>query len=113
MKASGVLGAQEALDAYVVSLGADAYKANVGLCLALRKSGFCVEMDHEGKSVKAQMRQADKMHARFVLIRGEDELKKGLVQVKGMAGRTEQSVRETEIPVILKAARPEGSSCSG
>ena len=102
MKASGVVAVQEALDAYVVSLGADAYKANAALCLSLRKSGFSVEMDHEGKSMKAQMRQADKLHARFVLIRGDDELKKGLVQVKGMADHTEQSVSEKEVRKLLE-----------
>jgi histidyl-tRNA synthetase len=42
-------------------------------------------MDHEGRSMKKQMKQADKNRARYVLILGDDELAKKEAILKNMA----------------------------
>ena len=102
MKNAGLAAAEEPMDAFVVSLGPEAYLANTALCLDLRRQGFRVDMDHEGKSMKAQMRQADKIRARYVLIRGENELKNHTVQVKRMADGSEQNVPEAEAQKTLE-----------
>ncbi len=88
-------------DAVLVSLGLEAYLANVGLCRELRREGFRVDMDHEGKSMKAQMRQADKWKARYVLIRGENELKKGEMVIKDMQAGTEKTGPAAAIAELL------------
>ncbi len=98
----GAVVAAEEVDAFVVSPGPEAYLANTALCLDLRRRGFHVEIDHEGKSVKAQMRQADKLRARFVLIRGEKEWKNGSVQVKRMADGNEQTMPESQVQETLE-----------
>ena len=56
----------------------------------MRAAGLSVLMDHEGKSFKARMKQADKLGARLTLILGDSELQKGVWAVRDMA-RSEQS----------------------
>jgi len=50
----------------------------------LRRRGIGVEMEGEKKSLKSQMRRADKLRARYVLIVGDDELGKGIAQLRNM-----------------------------
>jgi histidyl-tRNA synthetase len=53
--------------------------------LELRRKGIASEMDHLGRSVKAQMREADRQQARFALVVGENELQRNLVTLKDMS----------------------------
>ncbi|MEZ5990397.1 MAG: histidine--tRNA ligase [Planctomycetota bacterium] len=55
----------------------------------MRQAGLVCDVDYEGRSIKAQMRQAARRRARVVLIVGEDERSRGVVQVKDMQ-RSEQ-----------------------
>lgn len=58
----------------------------------LRAKGISVELDYLGRSVKAQMREANRQRARYVIVVGENELKSGSAKLKDM-----QSGTETEI----------------
>ena len=58
----------------------------------LQRLGTSVEIDYEGKSLKSQMRRADKFNARFTLIIGGDELAKGAAQLKNMDAGTQEEV---------------------
>lgn len=60
----------------------------------LRAEGIACDMNYEGKSLKAQMRSAEKAGCRFAAILGPDEVSKGLVKLKDM-----ESGEESEIPV--------------
>ncbi len=78
------------LDLYVVALGEEAYRYLLPLVHELRQEGLSVEIDHEGRSLKAQLKQANKLKARFALIVGENELKKGQALWRDMeTGRQE------------------------
>jgi len=79
---------------FVACLGTEAKKKGFSLVQQLRVSGLSAEMDYESKSLKAQMRKADKLGATHVLILGEDELAKGLATLRNM----EASIQE-EIPL--------------
>ena len=68
----------------------------------LQDQGFRVEIDYEGKSLKSQMRRADKLGARFALIIGEDELAGGRGMLKSMAAGTQEELR-LDIPILAKA----------
>ena len=52
--------------------------------LELRESGLKVEMEHTDRSLKAQLRRANKLNARYAVIVGEDEVKKNVVLVKDL-----------------------------
>jgi len=79
---------------FVACLGEEAKKKGFSLVQELRQSGLSVEMDYESKSLKAQMRRADKLEATHVLILGDDELAKGVATLRNM----EASIQE-EIPL--------------
>ena len=63
---------------------------------------FTAVMDYQGRSIKAQMREANKRGVDYVLIRGEEEMAKGGVKLKDMETGGEKFVLEGEITKILK-----------
>lgn len=69
---------------FIVTLGEDAFKEGFKLLSRLRKNGLAVSMDFSGKSMKSQMRAADKSRARFVVILGDNELKEKSFVLKDM-----------------------------
>jgi histidyl-tRNA synthetase len=69
---------------------------------ALREAGVRVLMDHEGRSFKSRMKQADKLGASFVAILGEDELKRRVWAVRDMASSTQEDVPEAGVLQHLK-----------
>ncbi|MBQ2136926.1 MAG: ATP phosphoribosyltransferase regulatory subunit, partial [Selenomonas sp.] len=79
-------------DAFVVALGEEAQGAAFKLLTQLRQAGLKAGMDYAGRSMKAQMKQANKANARFALIIGEDEVKEACVQLKDMAKSEQEKV---------------------
>ena len=79
-------------DAFVVALGDVAQGAAFKLLTKLRQAGLKAGMDYAGRSMKAQMKQANKANARFALIIGEDEVKEACVQLKDMEKSEQQKV---------------------
>jgi histidyl-tRNA synthetase len=69
---------------YLAPMGAEAATACVKLCRELRGGGIAAETDLCGRSVKAQMKYADKIGAEYTAVIGADELEKGEVRVKNM-----------------------------
>ena len=72
------------LHAYGVAVDEDCRKALAGLVIRLRHAGYNVDMDYESRSMKAQMRTADRRGAVLTLILGSDELAAGQVTVRDM-----------------------------
>jgi histidyl-tRNA synthetase len=89
---------------FIVTLGDAPREAGVKIIADLRRAGIPADIDYAGKSMKAQMRSADREHAEFALIIGEDELAAGQVKLRNMHTKEEQDVATN---VILKAV--EGS----
>lgn len=80
------------LQVYVAPLGNGTRPTVFSLLRDLRSRGLRVESDYEGKSLKSQLRRADRLGARFVVIVGEDELSRGTVPVRDMAGGAQEDV---------------------
>lgn len=68
----------------------------------LRSKGVCAEFDHMNRSVKAQLKYADKIGARYVAVIGESELATGIVNLKAMKDGSVKSVKIAEIEEYLK-----------
>ena len=62
---------------YVASLGPAARKECFLLAQQLRSLGLETEIDYEAPSLKSQMRRADKLGVRHVLILGDEEIASG------------------------------------
>lgn len=91
LEKQGLVPAQDkGTDAFIVALGESAQAPAFRLLTQLRRAGLTASMDYVGRSMKAQMKQANKAGARFALILGEDEVKANCVQLKDMA-KSEQT----------------------
>lgn len=83
---------------YLITLGEKAAAAGASLLGQLRESGIASETDYEARSIKGAMRLANDLGARFVLILGDDELKKQVVALKDMqSGKQEEVALDTII----------------
>lgn len=69
-------------DAFVAYTGIDTQAQALDTARSMRNSGMSVVVDPEGRSLKAQLRQADKLGARYVVLIGEDEVAKNVVSVR-------------------------------
>jgi histidyl-tRNA synthetase len=95
-------------DVFLAALGDQAQRKGFALAQALRDTGVWVELDYEGKSLKSQMRKADKLKTPCVIILGEEELKKNRVVVRDMATKAQDEVPLTEILARIKGRRKLG-----
>ncbi len=69
---------------------------------ALRKQGIGVETDYLDRSIKAQMKYANKINAPYVVILGEDEIASGKVKVKNMADGSEVETSVDNIAAVIQ-----------
>lgn len=80
------------------ALSLEAFK----LAQRLREAGIRAEMDHQGRSLKAQFKYADKLGARYMVILADDELARGAVKLRDMATKEEW---ETPLESAAEALR--------
>lgn len=76
---------------FVVALGDEARDAAVGIVQRLRAARIATGMDYIGRSMKAQMRVANKSGAPWTVVIGSDELARGIVGLKDMHNSTGQT----------------------
>ena len=78
-------------DVFVTYMGAHQVEA-FSLVQKLRDAGFKADMDHTGRSLKAQFKYANKMGATLTATLGDEEIASGVVKVKNMATKEEQTI---------------------
>lgn len=88
---------------FLASMGDAARDANIKLGAALRQAGIPVIVEFEGKSMKAQLRAANRAASRFVVIRGDEELAKNIVLVKDMDDGSQQEIPPENLIDIVKS----------
>lgn len=71
-------------DLYIAPLGEEAKKKAFALVGKVRESGLFVETDVVSRGLRAQMKYADKIGARFSIVLGDDEITRGEAVVKNM-----------------------------
>jgi histidyl-tRNA synthetase len=79
-------------DLFIASIGEAAQRKAFALMSQLQRQGVRVESDLEGKSLKSQMRRADKVRSRFSLIVGEEELARGEGMLKDMDAGSQEPI---------------------
>lgn len=101
MLALEAFGVDPASDApsciYVANAGAELRGEVFALCAELRAAGLRTEADYQGRSLKSQFKQADKLGARLILIVGGDELAAGKVKVRDMVSHDEELVDRSAV----------------
>jgi histidyl-tRNA synthetase len=91
------------LDAYVVDVAGG--ESARDLTAALRRAGLRADRAFDGRSMKSQLKSADRSGARLALIVGPDEVTAGTVSVRPLRGEgTQQTVSRTEVVDIVRRA---------
>ncbi len=85
------------LDALVVPLGLKAQAAAFKVLYNLRLAGYRADMDFAGRSLKAQMKQANKLGAKYAIIIGEDEVRENSVMLKNMFTSEQTKIQAAEV----------------
>ncbi|GFP25733.1 histidyl-tRNA synthetase, partial [Candidatus Hakubella thermalkaliphila] len=93
MKRSGLKGYEDkSLALFIITTSHHLRFETIKRLDILRHQGFSAEMDHLSRSMKAQMRLADKLRAKIVIFIGEDEIRKGVLGVRDMATSSQEEV---------------------
>lgn len=93
-------------DFYLAVLDARALNTALLLAQRLREQGFAGEVSFEARSIKAQMRQANKLGVKTCLILGQDEMDKGQIVVKDMATGVQKSIGQDDLQQALGFRKP-------
>ena len=96
------LPVEQKVDVYVAPLGEKAKDVCFKLTHSLRSAGLTVETDYLSRSMKAQMKAADKAGARFTVIIGDDELAKGEAVVRTMDTSSQETIPLEEVINYVK-----------
>jgi histidyl-tRNA synthetase len=93
---------EEKIDAYFVAIDKELSHKVYELALLFRRKGLSIEIDYASRSVKAQMREANKLNAKFVVFIGGEEFENDKVRIKNMSTGDEQTVPITNVEEITK-----------
>jgi histidyl-tRNA synthetase len=94
-----------ALAVYLAWIGAKAHDWAFPFAHRLRRQGVGVEIEAESRSLKSQMRRADKLKARSVVILGDDELAKGQAVLRDMSTKEQQEIPLDNLEAALTARK--------
>ena len=79
---------------YFIAIQGNARKLGIIVAKSLREKGYIVDLDLSNKPLSNQMKYADKIESKYVIIIGENEMKKNIVNVREM-----ESGKQIEIKV--------------
>ncbi|MCY1620260.1 histidine--tRNA ligase [Staphylococcus pettenkoferi] len=92
---------EEPLDLFVVTMGDDADRYAVRLLNDLRKQGISVDKDYLNRKIKAQMKQADRLNARYTVVIGDQELEQQRIAIKDMQSGESEEIALDQIAEFL------------
>jgi histidyl-tRNA synthetase len=105
MEAAGTeIPVPQMIDIYFATVGDEAKKTAASEISKLRLAGFTAETDFMERSLKAQMKYANKIDCRFVAILGDEEVEKGTLALRSMETGEQTEVKISEITEALKRA---------
>ncbi len=85
---------EPAIDVYIIRIDKELGLEVSAIASQLRRKNFTVDYDYLQRSVKAQMREANKLNAKYTLFIGGDEYKNGMINLKNM-----ETGEQTNLPI--------------
>ncbi|MEG1846351.1 MAG: His/Gly/Thr/Pro-type tRNA ligase C-terminal domain-containing protein, partial [Oscillospiraceae bacterium] len=79
-------------DLFIASMGENANIKAAAIANDLRNEGISVQFDTASRSVKAQMKFANKIGAAYTMVIGDSELENGIIKIKNMADGIEKEI---------------------
>ena len=93
---------QPHVEVYIAVLGDEAMEVAFQLAQRLRVAEIRTELEYTGRSLKAQMKTANKLDARYVVILGEDEISAATATVRDMETGDQQSIAFDQLAKKLR-----------
>ncbi len=90
------------IDLFIAPLGEEARKLAFKVIMELRSKGISCEMDYMSRSLKSQMKEANRQKAKSVLILGEEEIKKGKAILRNMEKSEQKEVEIQNLSDVIK-----------
>ena len=84
-----VIPVNDGIELYIAAIGTEARKMAAKITYGLRLKSFSVEYDLMDKSVKAQLKAADRLNAKYSVVIGDDEIENGRVRIRKMSDGSE------------------------
>ncbi|KXG43117.1 histidine--tRNA ligase [Tepidibacillus decaturensis] len=97
------LDLDQGIDVYLVTLGENVQAVSMKILDELREKGISAEKDYLNRKMKAQMKAADRLQAKLVLILGDDELNQNKIVVRNMKTGDQEEVSLSTIVEIVKS----------
>lgn len=97
-----ILPIEDELDVFFVTFGDEIKSEAVSIIQKLRENNIQVDKDYQDRKPKGQFKAADRFKAKYVLILGEDELNKGIINVRSMASGEQEEVKINNIVSYLQ-----------
>ena len=90
------------VDVYLTVLGDAAMPTALRLAQDLRENGVKTDLEYKGRGLRAQMRTANKLNARYVVMIGEDEINNEAATVRDMASGDQHSIAFSQLAEIMR-----------
>jgi histidyl-tRNA synthetase len=91
-------------DAALAMLGDAAIRRGMALAAEMRAAGLRVELLSPGRGLKALLRRADKIGARYAVIVGDNELARGGATLRDLKTSTQREVKQSDLIAEISAA---------
>jgi histidyl-tRNA synthetase len=80
------------IEVYMASVGAEAVSRTLEISYLLRRKGISTEIGLEDRSLRSQMKTANKLDAKYVIIIGDEEIEKGVVTLRDMRDGKQETI---------------------
>jgi histidyl-tRNA synthetase len=87
----------EPVEAFIAVMGEPAKAEGLRILRELHKKGIKAEMDTLGRNIKGQFKYAARLNSKYTIVIGDDEMAKGIVQIKDMAKHEQREVKLDEL----------------
>ncbi|MHB8512522.1 MAG: histidine--tRNA ligase [Actinomycetota bacterium] len=102
---SGVAGIAKKLDCFVIAVSDSEKDAAFRLCWAVRDVGLSADLPYVERGLKANMKHANRIGARYAAIVGEKELAQGRCTMRDLSSGEQAEIDLANVPGFLKGER--------
>jgi len=96
---------EDRLDLYIVRIDKELTSEVFEIAVNSRRAGISADFDYLDRSVKAQMREANKLNTRYVLFIGGEEYQKGQANLKNMNTSEQQLINLDDKEILVKTVK--------
>ena len=96
------LDIESKFDLFIVTMGEEADRYAVKLLNELRKNGVKADKDYLNRKIKGQMKQADRLNAKYTIVIGDQELENNSIDIKHMASGESEKVQLDQLVDYFK-----------